>query len=449
MARVVNFEGQSHSFPDDASDDEIRAALSGAPAQRTGLAGVADEITNPSHSFSLMGAAKGLNNTIDAAAQSLQGNFPPAIKSLFNDATGLGNGSIDPSTPEGSLKGAAVAASVLPMSPASTAGRVITQASRAPRAPSIGELATARDADYAAGRASNASITPDAGHALADKITAVLQPHFDPVDFPAVYRAVDRLREPSAGVPDIRVGKLDDVHSALGNLGEVPGNGAAVGRAREPLQNYMENIPPADVARGDAQGASQFFRQGRENAAGAFRSDTIQERLRNAGNNAGASGTHSNEANTVRQGANSLLKTGDFKDGESRLYGFTPEETQAVEGSVQGSRPANAARFVAKKVGSPFLWGSLAGAAGAAAESGHLIPAAVLGTASATSYGARQIADILARRPLQKLDEATRARTPLGQAMPRTPGSSVAVNPQMSPVAAMMLGLGANRNQSQ
>lgn len=62
MPRVVQFEGKSHQFPDDATDDEVRAALDSASpskplpgTEKTGIPGVSTKPQIPQNNFDIFG----------------------------------------------------------------------------------------------------------------------------------------------------------------------------------------------------------------------------------------------------------------------------------------------------------------------------------------------------------------------------------------------------------
>lgn len=435
MARVVNFEGQSHSFPDDASDDEIRQALGGAQTQGGAagiLPGIAQEFNNPSHSLSLIGAAGGLYR---------------GAKSLFNDASDLGAGKVDLSSPQGADKAVGVAASVLPMSPAATATGMVVKGARPAAAPSREALGAAADADYAAGRSSGLQIDPASTGALADKMHAELVGEgYDPLNHPAVFRAIDRLRTPEAST----INDVDASRKMLGRVGEDFTQRGATGLATKHIDNYLDNIPAGDVVAGDADRTSQFFRNGRSNYAAARRSDELTGAVDRAERQADKSGTGANVDNTTRQRADAIINKGDFVNGGNRLYGYTPEEVSGLEGVVKGSPAGNALRWIGRAAPTgPITMGAEGGAVTGALAAGRPELAAGLTAVPAVGYAAKKASDILTRNRMGAVDEMTRSRSALGQAMPPQPGRSVLLNPNMSPVASMIAGLMARQNQPQ
>jgi hypothetical protein len=93
---------------------------------------------------------------------------------------------------------------------------------------------------------------------------------------------------------------------------------------------------------------------------------------------------------------------------------------------------------VSKKITNPWVAGSLIEGGLGGLALGHPGVAATAAAVLGAGMGTRKIADILARQPLEAANEATLARSPLGQAMPPTPAGQRGM---ASPVAAMMLGL--------
>jgi hypothetical protein len=108
------------------SDEDAGFSTAASTPQKGGLAGAGDEIADrfdKGFSFtdpSLIGAAGSIYRGVK--------NLPAAAMGIYRDARDLGSGEIDPSTPEGSLRAANVAATVLPTSPAMRTGAAIARA---------------------------------------------------------------------------------------------------------------------------------------------------------------------------------------------------------------------------------------------------------------------------------------------------------------------------------
>lgn len=307
-----------------------------------------------------------------------------------------------------------------------------------PGTPSRADLGAATDADYTAGRATGLRIQPAAAGQVADRIQAdMTNAGHDPVNNP-VFRAVDRLRQSGTGGSV----SMDDIEAArralsLHAAGADPILANAANIGVRGIDDYRSNIPPADVVSGDPVRTSQFFDNGRSNSAAGKRSDEIQGRLDAANRATMATVSQKNFESPIRQRANSLLNTGDYVNGDVQLHGYSPQEVEGLRGVVEGSHTGNALQQLGQLDPMRGAWRGLmeGGMAGSAIMSGDPGAIALTTAIPAVGIAARKASEILTRNRMNAVDEMTRRRSALGQSMP--PDATT----QMSPVAAMMLGL--------
>ncbi len=105
MPRIVNFEGKTQSFPDDATDAEISAALNAIPAANAEHAPQAKTWTPAdSGSVAMAGASAALSPAAQLMAEvGTNPNFPKAMGTAARTAItlgGLGHGVVTGNLPE-------------------------------------------------------------------------------------------------------------------------------------------------------------------------------------------------------------------------------------------------------------------------------------------------------------------------------------------------------------
>lgn len=406
---------------------------------KTGMAGVGEEIANR------------FNNPQDASLIGAAGGLYRAGKQFLGDASSLGEGKVDLYSPQGADKAVGVAAGVLPMSPASTVGRTIL-------APTNSALHSTASAGYDSLRSSDLRMRPDAVAGAADSIRSGMEGQgfrsYNPDQAP-IFSAVDELKnlgQPASGIGPPRPVSGADLEAVRQVLNKTPfdkmgkGGGAgyaASGAAKEGIDDFVRDMPSSAVVAGDPAAFKATSEEARGNYAGARRSDQMQGAVDFAERQTeGNAGNKTAVDNPIRKRANSILNQGSYSNGELRVPGMSAEDVANLRHVVKGTLGSD----ITERVGQldptrGVVRAGLMGAAGEAAwhsGSPEAMTAAV--AAPAIGYLSRKMGDLLTRNRMNAADEATRMQTPL--ASQPFPGRST--QSAMTPVGAMMLGLGAN-----
>ena len=286
-------------------------------------------------------------------------------------------------------------------------------------APTADELKPAVDAGYAALRAADLEIKPQAIQSAVNRIRvdAEVHPKLTPqvsglLDDAASKGIMSPLTGGSGGV------KFDDLDSLRKQLGVVarnytnPTEQKAARDAMRGLDDYLAKISPADVLKGDAKQIAALATETRGNAAAEFRLraiDAIRERAENA---AGAANSGMNVENAYRRELKNFIRPNNKGITPAKKEGFTREEINRMRVATRSTSFPNMLRLVGNALGG----------------GGGVVTGAGLATAYATGdprylaamgvgHGARRLSNAMMRNRAEMLSRMTAARSPLATQM--------------------------------
>jgi hypothetical protein len=241
---------------------------------------------------------------------------------------------------------------------------------------------------------------------------------------PETYKALQQLENAPpgstftpAGLQTLRE-TLQDIAQNFNSLGK---DQAAASAAIAKVDGFLRELDPKSVMAGGtapAQVAAQFER-GRGNYAAGMRANEISGELdrattgllERAEGRAQAANSGRNTDNNIRSRAASMLEK------PKELSGLSAEEIAALEGVRDGGAGRNTLRHVGNLLGGGGGLGQSFSAAVGAGAGGAMagIPGAAVGAAvpAVVGAGAKSMANHLARKEMQALDEMMRRRSPL------------------------------------
>lgn len=281
-------------------------------------------------------------------------------------------------------------------------------------APSIKDLEAAKNLAYSDPAVKNLRLDPRAVNQFAQNVDqALLANKVDKYVAPQTMGIVDRLNTPRFGPTH----SIDDLELARRALSDVPANeGRAAGVVRGEIDNYLSNIPQADVLAGDATAANAKLLEARGNNAAMERALEVQRAMHNADVQSGSTYSGGNLNNAMRQQLRPLLKA---KKGQFRPNavenGFIPkgmneEEARQLARAVLGTKTGNLARAVGK-----------VGPNGGALGLGHFGMAFATGgksvPLSVAAVLARMAGEASTARQMRILDQMIRMRSPLAKSL--------------------------------
>jgi len=244
---------------------------------------------------------------------------------------------------------------------------------------------------------------PSAVDALASSIEADLRRAKANVRLaPQTNALIDDLRVPVSGAAHT----YEDLQTTRELLQKQAGNFAnpqeqrAASVALEKLTKYIDNIPQADLAAGNAAQASARITAARGDYASAKTAERVADKIYNAELGAGSAHSGGNIQNALRQQTKTLLS----KKGRR---GLNEAEFAQVEEGVKGSLPANVLRATGKLLGGGGGLGAALTTGGAYGLFG--LPGLV---AAPFGYGIKKAGDVLARRKAEALVQAILERAP-------------------------------------
>lgn len=285
------------------------------------------------------------------------------------------------------------------------AGGVKLFGGKAPaKAPSIDELKAAASKGYNSSEVTGLEVRAESLGNLATGTKGRLnEAGFDENLAPKTFAILNNAEKVPEGV--IVTGRnLETLRKTLGKAAGSadPTERAAASKALDELNAYHENIPAADVLRGDAQAASRTIKEANANYSAAKHAETIDNKTIQAELRAAAANSGQNVANTVRQRMADIL----IKPKEQR--GFTTEELGMMEQIVRGTRGQNALR-----VGGNVLGGG-GGLGAAIVGGGGALAAGPVGIAlPAVGFAMKALGNKITLSQAEKLSEAIRMRAPL------------------------------------
>lgn len=202
----------------------------------------------------------------------------------------------------------------------------------------------------------------------------------------------------------------------------------ATRRIIDHIDNFMDNITPADVVAGNGPQTAQTMNDFRANWSSYRKADLLEDAVTRAQDRASSTGTGGNVVNAVRQNLRKIL------DSPKLSRGFTEHELDAIRQVVRGGAFGNLARMAASFAPSRGGLNAWLGAAATAIPGGQMLPAigeiahrvggdATLRAANELPWMVQQAAPGAALRPGVPYSAAV-ARA-LGAAMP---GGTTAAN---------------------
>jgi len=306
--------------------------------------------------------------------------------------------------------------------------------------PTADELKPAVDAGYAALRAADLEIKPQAIQSTVNRIRIDQEIH------PKLAPQVSGLLDDAAnkGIMSPLTGlsggvKFDDLDSLRKQLGAVarnytnPTEQKAARDAMRGLDDYLAKISPADVLKGDAAQIAKLAAETRGNAAAEFRLraiDAIRERAENA---AGAANSGMNVENAYRRELKNFIRPNNKGISPAKKEGFTPEEINRMRVATRSTSFPNMLRLVGNMLG-----GGGGIATTGLASAGYLSGDPRFYAAAGLGLGARRMSNAMMRNRAEMLSRMTAARSPLATQMGVGGPTGPALN--LGPAQGVILG---------
>jgi hypothetical protein len=362
-----------------------------------------------------------------------------ALKRAFMAPGQVLRGEIDPMSEEGQRRAMETAFMGTPTSTALRAGEKVipgvTMRSRVtPAAPTTQELRTTASAGYDKVAEMGVDYNALAAKKFADDtIRALNEEGFIAKLGPKTHALLEELVNPPADSV-VQLRSLEAFRRAVGKVAGTKNDdteAAAANMVIRRLDEFMANVDPKTIVAGTpaaagggtdaaaraAEEAAALLRDSRGNSAAAFRSDRLTgideaSKLRTAAANSGQ-----NLGNNLRSRIATLLLD------DSKTRGFSEAELTALRSVVEGTATTNTLRRVSNWLGGGGGIGQsgIAALGAAAGSSVGGIPGAMIGAGLPTALGStsRGLANSLTARQLAKVDEMTRMRSPVYNALLR------------------------------
>ena len=277
-----------------------------------------------------------------------------------------------------------------------------------PPAPSAGEIEAAADKGFEAVRQSGAAVKTKAVENLSNAIERNLrQKGFRDIRAPETFQTLAEMRNPPAG----SVATIDDLHVhrealALAAKSTDARERLAASKAIEALDRYLEKIPASDFVSGDPAAIGKQLREAIGNYAALKKAEDIGFRGEKAANLAASANSGANLENHIRSQVRQIL------NNKKAQRGFTKAELDLMRKINRGDVSANSIRRLGNLLGGGGGIG-----AGISAMIGNWFLPGIGAGAPFLGAGAKSIGNVMASRRLGQLEEAIRARSPLGQSM--------------------------------
>jgi hypothetical protein len=355
----------------------------------------------------------------------LDSGITGAIKRAFTLPGEVAKGEVDPTSDEGIARAREMGASVLPAPPV---GRFAAAASKGarlpgkvkPKVPTSDELRAAAVPVYEqldkAGTVFSAKSVDDLSSAIQNEL--LQKRAIGAEDAPKTFATLRNLQNAPEGatVPyatGLNTARKQFSKRSAGPDLNNPGDPAASAYAARRIMDFFERDGGNSVVSGPSV-PTGLLKRANQNYAAAKRSETLIGKLDDAELRAAAANSGQNLGNAVRQRIAGLLTNkGSAKD----RFGFNEGELQSLGKVVEGSTAANATRNAANFLGGggglgSMLTASIGGGAGAMAGGGL---GAAIGAAIPVMAGKtlKSGSNALTKKALQKVDKATRMRSPL------------------------------------
>jgi hypothetical protein len=218
------------------------------------------------------------------------------------------------------------------------------------------------NAAYADPLLRDTTIAPQAAEKVAgdmhDAMNAA-RSRFAPSQAPAVHEAIDNLGNtaPRTGIGPPAPISIEDLHNfrkTLGTIGQETRDfkpteqATAAGTAKRVLDQYLDNIPGADVTRGNPIDAVQALRNANGDWRAASNAKKVENLIGNATTDNNAANSAMNLGNRIRQTFKPLLKNDAAK---LRGMGYDDDVINAVSKVNKGDFLTNTLRFGSNVLG--------------------------------------------------------------------------------------------------
>lgn len=356
--------------------------------------------------------------------QTTEGKYTGAIgETLSNPLTYLGSGSLLLKTMMGIGAGAGgeaghelgdqVGLGAPGEVAGSVAGAVLTRrlgAASASAAPTRSALRASADGHYDAARNFGVEIDPKSTDQLAKDIATHLWDDrgFRPMKGlgKQTFKMLEELQAPR---PSFNTDDIKSVRTALGNIAKAnvvannPERAAAI-EAVNMIDDYMAKLGTKDVVANahNLPALKQTMEAARGNYAASMRSATLEEMVDKATRRAARTGSGTNIDNTTRQNIDAII------NNPKKRMQYTTQELDAMREVVNGTFFRNLGRYTGKLSPSGIVSATLGTKLGQAVAGKA---GAVLGPAA--GYLMKKAADSATSRAVARLNESTRARSPL------------------------------------
>jgi hypothetical protein len=290
------------------------------------------------------------------------------------------------------------------------------------------------NAGYADPLLRDTTIAPQAVQNVAGDMQAAMngsRSRFAPAQAPQVHEAIDTLAAANApraagGPPPLPV-SIEDLHSfrkTLGTLGRETRDfkpteqATAAGAAKRVLDQYLDNIPSADVTRGNPIDAVRSLREANANWGAASNAKKVEDLIGNAITDNNAANSAMNLGNRIRQTFKPLLKNDAAK---LRGMGYGDDVIDAVSQVNKGDTLTNVLRHGSNMLGggggiasTVIGHGISSGAGGAAGYQEGGLPGLVAGTMLGALPGQalRMAANARTLKAAQKVQEQLLSKAP-------------------------------------
>lgn len=270
--------------------------------------------------------------------------------------------------------------------------------------PNSPQLKAAANAAYKEADQAGLVISPQSFSDKVDDIAVMLRNEgLDKTIHPKATAALVRLTEAQGGSPALS--EIDTLRRVVRSAGasQDASERRLASMMTEKLDDWVNNLKPADVVSGDALKATSALNKGRDLWQRMRKTEMIDDAVKRATNRAASTGSGGNLDNAIRQNIRAIL------DNPKKARGFTQQEREMMEKVVKGGSMQNLARWVGKL--SPEGNGLMMTlhAIGGYSSGGASLPLAAVG------YGAKKAADAATPRNVDSLLRVVRS----GGALPQ------------------------------
>jgi hypothetical protein len=260
-------------------------------------------------------------------------------------------------------------------------------------------LRTQKQAAYKAVDDMGIAYTPDASKTLAqgikDELTAA---HISPTRHPKSYSMMQDIETRLAGGEPVTMTSLDQLRQEISRDLTGPRSDPAEqfmgGKIKRNIDDFVDSAGADQMANGEAGDAAKAIAKARDLNTRYRKVEAVQTARTSAELRAGSTGSGGNVNNATRQNLRRLVDPG----SSSRIRNLTPDESNALNTAVVGSKGQNTLRQIGKL--SPegnglMMAGHLAAAVPSGGLSGIAAIAGALSKHIADRQTARQVENLI------------------------------------------------------